>query len=99
MADVGRLEQIVLQLAEQNQKMADENAKPIAALAANPAQQQQQLPQVQQQNDAAIRSETFAKLNVNLRKTSKIKDFKESQDSNVEDWFKRFNQEVLQLKK
>ena len=87
MADVDRLEKLVL-------KMADDNAKIIAALAANPARQQ--LPV---QNDTAIRSEKFAKLIFNLRKTSKIKDFKESQDSTVENWLKRFDQEVVQLKK
>ena len=98
MADVGRLEQIVLQLAEQNQKMADENAKLIVALAANPAQQHQPVT-VQQPDAAADRAEKFAKLTFALRKTSKIKDFKESQDSSVENWLKRFDQEVLQLKK
>ncbi len=39
------------------------------------------------------------KLALALRKSGKIKDFKESQDSSVEGWLKRFDQEVLQLKK
>ena len=98
MADVNRLEQLFQQMAEQNQQMAEQNAKFIAALQANPAQQQP-IPQVQQQDVAAIRAEKFSKLYLALHKSGKVKDFKEGQDSSVEDWLKRFDQEVLQLKK
>ena len=98
MADVNRLEQLVQQMAEQNQQMAEQNAKLIAALSANPAQQQP-LPQAQQPDVAAIRADKFAKLSLALRKSGKVKDYKDTQDTSVEEWLKRFDQEVLQLKK
>ena len=106
MADVVKLEQLVhtkaqpgqnTRMVESEAKMADENVKLIAVLAANPAQQP--LPHVQQPDAAAIRSDKFSKLALALRKSGKVKDFKEGQDSSVEDWLKRFDQEVLQLKK
>ena len=91
MADVQKLLQLVQQMAEQNAKL-------IAALQANPAQQQP-IPQVQQPDAAAIRADKFAKLSLALRKSGKVKDYKDTQDTSVEEWLKRFDKEVLQLKK
>ena len=79
------------------QQIAEQNAKLIAALQANPAQQQP-IPQVQQPDAAAIRAEKFAKLSLALRKSSKVKGYKDMQEGTVEEWLKRFDQEVL-LKK
>ena len=108
MAEIERLEQLVHQMAQQitdknakmverEAKMADENAKLIASMSVNPGQQQ---PMQQQQPDvAAIRANKLAKLSLALRKSGKVKDYKDTQDSNVEEWLKRFDQEVLQIKK
>ncbi len=50
---------------------------------------------IQVQKTDAIRAEKFSKLALALRKSGKVKDFKEGQDSSVEDWLKRFDQEVI----
>ncbi len=77
--------------------MVEENAKLIAALAANPGQQQP--PQLQQSDVAAIRADKIAKLSLALRKSGNVKDYKDTRDRNVKEWLKCFDQEVLHLKK
>ena len=67
-------------MAIQAAKMQEENAKLIAALANQPqvVQQVGQAP-----NAAAVRNEKLAKLSLALRKSGKVKDFRDTQESNV----------------
>ena len=83
-------------MAIQAAKMQEENAKLIAALANQPqvVQQVGQAP-----NAAAVRNEKLAKLSLALRKSGKVKDFKDNPECNVREWLKRFDQELLALKK
>ena len=97
MADVEELKQLVQLMAQENAKMVQENAKLIVALAANnPGPQQPNQPP--HQDAAALRRDKLAKLSIALRKSGKIKDFKDTQDNEVKEWLKRFDQEVFQLK-
>ena len=86
MADIEELKLLVA-------RMATENAKLVAALANQPRAGGAPV------NAAAVRSEKLAKLSLALRKSGKIKDFKDTEDSNVREWLKRFDQELLSLKK
>ena len=88
-------------MAAQAAKMQEDNAKLIAALANQPQVVQQQVAQQggQQANVAAVRGEKLQKLSLALRKSGKIKDFKDTQECKVRDWLKRFDQELLALKK
>ena len=68
-------------------KMADENAKLIDALN-------------NRGGDAGpTRPEKLSKLGLALRKSYKVKEFKEAQECTVKEWLKRFDQEVVVLKK
>ena len=67
--------------------MADENAKLIDALN-------------NRGGDAGpTRPEKLSKLGLALRKSYKVKEFKEAQECTVKEWLKRFDQEVLVLKR
>ena len=89
-------------MAAQNGQMVSENAtqkanigRLIAAMAANnPPAGGPGAPNV-----AQLRAEKLSKLSLALCKSGKLKDFKDSQDSNVHGWLKPFDQEILQLKK
>ena len=105
MSDIDVLKELVQSMAvcmddqntkasEQIARITEENAKLIIAL-----QNQGQQPPNQPQDAAAIRADKFLKLVLALRKSGKVKDFKEGQETTIEDWMKRFNQEILQLKK
>ena len=48
---------------------------------------------------AVIRAEKVSKLGLALRKSQKVKDFKETQECSMKEWLKRFDQELLTLKK
>ena len=47
----------------------------------------------------AIRSEKLSKLNLALRKSLKIKDYKDTQDVNMKEWLKKYEEEILVLKR
>ena len=47
----------------------------------------------------AIRAEKLSKLNLALRKSSKIKDYKDTQDVNIKEWLKKYEEEILVLKR
>ena len=81
-------------------EMQAENAKLIAALSGAGNQQPQGQPGgIVPVNPAAVRQEKLAKLSLALRKSTKVKDFREAQECNVKDWLKRLDQELQILKK
>ena len=83
-------------------KMQEENLKLITALnerPAVPAGGAAGVPAVPAVDPAVVRGEKMAKLNFALRKSVKIKDFKEAQDVSIRDWIKRFDQEIQAVKK
>ena len=88
-------------MAAQAAKMQEDNAKLIAALANQPQVVRQQVIQQggQQANIAAVRGEKLAKLSLAFRKSGKLKEFKDTPELKVRDWLKRFDQELLALKK
>ena len=49
-------------------------------------------------NDAAVRADKISKLGAALRKSAKIKDFKET-EMPIKEWLRRFNLEVTSLRK
>ena len=69
-------------------RMADENAKLIDALNNRGGG-----------GNGPSRPEKLTKLNMDLRKSFKVKEFKEIQECTVKEWLKRFDQEVIVLKK
>ena len=48
---------------------------------------------------AAVRADKVSKLGIALRKSYKVKEFKETHDGSVKEWLTRFDQEVTTLKK
>ena len=47
----------------------------------------------------AIREEKLSKLNLALRKSSKIKEYKDTQEMNIKEWLKKYEEEILVLKR
>ena len=47
----------------------------------------------------AIRAEKLSKLNLALRKSSKIKEYKDTQEMNIKEWLKKYEEEILVLKR
>lgn len=96
MGEIEKLTAMVAQLAEDRILMSQENSKLVAALNAQVAAAAQQ----QQPGTPAVsRAEKVAKLSLALRKSHKVKDFKDGADANVCEWVKRFDQEVGSLQK
>ena len=104
MGEVEALQEMVSQLlksnaeqqknyAEQQQLAAQENAKLIQAL-----QQARGQPLVPNVDANVLRREKVSKLGLSLRKSAKIKDFKDTADVKVKDWYQRFEAEVEHLK-
>ena len=104
MAEIAKLEALVEKLAEANVQLNNElrNAsvaqkaevdRVIAALGQGGGNLQPQQPNV-----GAVRAKNVANLKLAFRKSSKVKDFRESQDLKVQDWLKRFDEEAIQLK-
>ena len=56
------------------------------------------LPNVAHVNTAAVRAKNISNLKLSFRKSSKVKDYKETQDLKVQEWIKRFDEETIQLK-
>ena len=53
----------------------------------------------QAQDPGAVRAEKISKLNLALRKSSKIKDFKDTQDVSMKEWLRKYEAEILVLKR
>ena len=47
----------------------------------------------------AIRAEKLQKLSVNLRKSSKIKEYKDTQELSIKEWLKKYEEEIQVLKR
>ena len=47
----------------------------------------------------AIRAEKLQKLSVNLRKSSKIKEYKDTQELSIKEWLKKYVEEIQVLKR
>ena len=47
----------------------------------------------------AIRAEKLSKLNLALRKSSKIKEYKDTQEMSIKEWLKKYEEEILVLKR
>ena len=81
-------------------KMAEENAKLITALTTQQragAGGRQPLQVGALPNEAAIRAEKLQKLSLALRKSNKIKDFTDTQTTNIREWLRRFEAELMAL--
>ena len=50
-------------------------------------------------NAAAVRGDKISKLGIALRKSYKVKEFRETHDFSVKEWMTRFDQEITALKK
>ena len=88
------------EMQAESAKMQRENAKLITALSgAGNLQPPGQPGGIVPVNPAAVRQEKLAKLSLALRKSTKVKDFREAQECNVKDWLKRLDQELQILKK
>ena len=48
---------------------------------------------------AAARAEKILKIQINLRKSNKVKEYKESAESNVKEWLTKFDTELNALKR
>ena len=114
MGDVQEMKELVSRLVEENTRMAqesarrdaeqkDEMARLIAVLAqcpqqvvANQAGQQQG---VQQPDPAAVRASAVARMALGFKKSQKLKDFKHSEESDIKQWLRKFDIEVVEVKK
>ena len=47
----------------------------------------------------AIRAEKLAKLNLALRKSTKVKEYRDTQEMSIKEWLKKYEQEILVLKR
>ena len=74
--------------------MAEDNARLIAALAEAPPGGVRQLQAGVPPNPAVVRAEKLSKLSLALRKSNKIKDFSDTQNTNVPEWLRRFETEL-----
>ena len=88
-------------MAAQTAKMQEENTRLITALttARAGAGGRQPLQVGALPNEAAIRAEKLQKLSLALRKSNKIKDFTDTQTTNIREWLRRFEAELMTLKK
>ena len=50
-------------------------------------------------SEEAIRAEKLQKLSVNLRKSSKIKEYKDTQEMSIKEWLKKYEEEIQVLKR
>ena len=80
-------------------KMAADNARLIAALAEAPPGGVRQIQAGAPPNPATIRAEKLQKLSLALRKSNKIKDFTDAQNTNIREWLRRFETELITLKR
>ena len=89
------LAQEALDREKASQKRLDEL---IAALKGNP---RREIPDDDDEDAvAAKRAEKFSKLELSMRKSTKVKDFKEAQDSvSVKEWLNKFDKEMLTCKR
>ena len=55
--------------------------------------------QPQQQDAQAVRAEKLQRLTLALRKSNKIRDFKDSSEADIKTWLKKFDFEIVALKK
>ena len=96
MAEMEEMRELVTKMAQESVRQKEDINRLIEALAEErrPAGGLAPVPDV-----AAIRTDKLAKLSLALRKSSKVKDFKDTQESNIREWLKRFDQEIIQLKK
>ena len=101
-AELEEMKRLVELMTTAAATMQEENLKLITALNARPAAPAggaAGVPAVPAVDPAVVRGEKMAKLNFALRKSVKIKDFKEAQDVSIRDWIKRFDQEIQAVKK
>ena len=101
-AELEEMKRLVERMTTAATTMQEENLKLITALNARPAAPvggAAALPAAAAVDPAVVRGEKMAKLNFALRKSIKIKDFKEAQDVSIRDWIKRFDQEIQAVKK
>ena len=84
--------------AEQNRLHKEENAKLIAALNARPLAQPGPGAPANAPDAAVIRREKLNKLGISLRKSAKVKDFKDAAEVKIKDWVLRYDAEVTHLK-
>ena len=98
--ELEEMKHLVERMANAATTMQEENTKLIAALAVRPAAPVAAGGGAPGAPDPAIaRSEKMAKVSFALRKSVKIKDFKEAQELSIRDWLKRFDQEIQAVKK
>ena len=71
---------------KQNADLMKQNQELIAALASNRGASP---------SAEAIRAEKLAKSNLALRKSTKLKDFRDTQDGSIKKWLKKLDQEFL----
>ena len=81
----------MLKNMRQNEKLSQQNAELIQKLADQAAPAPADV--------AAQRAEKISKLNLALRKSSKIKDFKDTQETSVKEWIRKYEAEILVLKR
>ena len=96
MAEIEEMKELVTKMAQESVKQKQDINRLIAALAEERRHPGGHAPLP---DAAALHLDKLAKMSLALRKNSKVKDFKDTQESNIREWLKRFDQEIVQLKK
>ena len=89
----------VIELKELVATMAQQNARLITALSERPLPAVPQVQNVAAAAPQAVRENKLAQLSQALRKSTKIKDFRDSPECKIREWLRRFDQEILALRK
>ena len=92
MADVEQLTELITRLLASNaEDKVAANDRQEALLA--------QVAAARAPNAALVRAEKLSKLGTALRKSTKVKEYKEDEDCSIKEWIRRFEHEVEALKK
>ena len=86
-------------LVQQQTREAVDAQRRVDNLIAEMARQRGPAPAPDADAVARARAEKISKLSVSLRKSYKVKEFKDTNEGSVKEWLTKFDQEILTLKK
>ena len=96
-----RIEKVVLDSVEQGNAARQQLSELLQALRNIPqlGGEIRAIVQPQQQDPLVVRAEKLQRLSLALRKSSKVKDFKDNAETDIKIWLKKFDFEIVALKK
>ena len=97
----GRIEKVVLDSVEQSNAARQQLSELLQFLKNIPqiGGEIRAIVQPQQQDPGTVRAEKVQRLSLALRKSNKVKDFKDSLETDIKTWLKKFDFEIVALKR